>query len=109
MINRKIISIKYYSIIALMLLLNQSLLAQWEPCGTTTESTPNYAELKNDTRIETRDDYVMPVQLHIVTDDNGDYEANVDEIIDEMNLTATYFDSVNIIIELCEIDYIKNS
>lgn len=92
-----------------MLLLNQSLLAQWEPCGTATESSSNYAELKNDTRLKTRDDYVIPVKIHVVTDDNGHYEANVEEIIDEMNLSATYFDSVNIILELCEIDFVENS
>jgi len=51
----------------------------------------------------------MPIIIHIVTDENGNYEANEEDLINEINLSNSYLESVNINIELCDFNYISNS
>ena len=98
------------STITFLLLFNSTLQSQSEPCGTETVRFENYAKLKTDYGSQrTNSDYTMPIKLHIITEDNGNHEVNIDDLINEISVSNVYFGSTNIELNLCGIDYINNS
>lgn len=96
-------------LIGILLLGSEPLLSQFEPCGTETVDFANYDDLKNNDEIETRDEYTMPIMLHIITENNGNYEVNVDDVLDEIRISSSYFETHGIELKLCDIKYTENS
>jgi len=101
--------LKYCLSLVLLFLPSGMLFSQMEPCGTIDESYIAYQSFKVNKNIDTRSEYVLPLKVHIITDRGGDCQANVNDIIDEIALSSTYFAPLNISLDLCEIDYIQNA
>lgn len=100
---------KYCLTVFFLLILNTFLFSQSEPCGTISINYDEYQKFKIEKVISTRNEYILPIKLHIITDNQGLYQADVDNIVREIELSSNYFESANIGLELCEIGYIQNS
>jgi hypothetical protein len=76
--------------------MGNTLLSQTEPCGTYTVRYENYSELTKENKFKSNVNYVLPITIHIITEDNGNHEVNEEDLINEINISNSYFNSVNI-------------
>lgn len=95
-------------LLILFFLVYSSLYGQHDPCGV--EDVYHEAYVKGVESIQlNRNNIQIPYKLHIVTDDDGSFLVNIDEVLNELELSSSYYSEVGIELLFCGMDYIKDS